>query len=127
MGPALSLSSLLLSLDTAVPALAPRAGVCVGLISSGCVSHHSGSFTGLQAAPGAGRPSGCPGRLLLWAVQNKAGLHPLTATPLPPVASGVLPGDALRSKKKAGFWRWPVVTLDPASQGRLEAANGSTE
>ena len=33
-------------------ALASLAGVCVGLISSGCVSRHSGLFTRLPAVPG---------------------------------------------------------------------------
>ena len=35
-----------------LPAPASLAGVCVGLISSGCVSCHSGSFTRLPAVPG---------------------------------------------------------------------------
>lgn len=95
-----------------------RAAVRVALISSGCVSHHSGPFTGLSAVLGSG-PSlwlsweatalGCPG-------QSKA------VPSHGPTASAVLPGDALRSKKKAGVWVWPIVTLDPASQGRPEAA-----
>lgn len=54
--------------------------VCVGLISSGCVSHHSGLFTGLPAVPGiGGRLAGHPARPPLRAAQNKAEPHPLVA------------------------------------------------
>lgn len=35
-----------------LPSPASLAGVCVGLISSGCVFHYSGSFTRLPAVPG---------------------------------------------------------------------------
>lgn len=43
--------------SAAAPALASPAGVCVELISSGCVSRHSGSFSGLPAMPGIGATS----------------------------------------------------------------------
>lgn len=56
-------------LSAAATAFASLACVCVGLISSGCVSLYSGSFTGLSAVPGTGAASlallggcvsGCP-------------------------------------------------------------------
>lgn len=93
--------------------------VCVGLISSGCVSHHSGSFTGLPAVPGiratspgvlGGRRSGPSrtklGRTLSWPCSLWC---PHRRYP----------------RIGGGRWLWEMALprLHPASQGRLQVAS----
>lgn len=78
----------------ATTALAFLACVCVGLISSGCVSHHSGSFTGLLAVPGIrSRLSVCP-------EQSRA--EPSHG----PVALGLPTWGVPRLKREGASWRW---------------------
>ena len=85
--------------------------VSVGLISSGCVSLHSGSFTGLPAVPGIGAAS----------LAVLGGRHSVQswAAPSPgPAAFGVPTRDVLRWRRE-GVLEMTLSRLDPASQGRL--------
>lgn len=100
----------------AAPALASLACFWGRLISSGCVSYHSGAFIGLPAVPGTRAAS------LSWEAPALGGPKQSWATPsLGPVAFGVPTGDALRAKREGISMALP--RLDPYAQGRLQEAS----
>lgn len=83
----------------AVPTLVSLAGVCEGLISSGCVSPRSGPRTGLAAVPGTGAAA-----LGLLGGHHAGPSEQSWAHPIPgPAAWGRPMGGALRSEREVAL------------------------